>query len=187
LFNVVDETVMMKVDLQQDFFSLFDFPSQFKIDATLLEQKYRALQSQVHPDKFSHLSETERRISMQWATRVNEAHQTLRSPLNRARYLLMLNGVDTQEETNTAMPVDFLMQQMEWRETLAVAKQGRNIEALAEIEQQVKRMKLTLEQKLAIDLDSTHDYASASGIVRKLKFIEKLTEEIGSAFDELDN
>jgi molecular chaperone HscB len=178
---------MMKVDLQQDFFSLFDLPSQFKIDAALLEQKYRALQAQVHPDKFAHLSETERRISMQWATRVNEAYQTLRSPLNRARYLLTQNGVDTQEETNTAMPVDFLMQQMEWREALAEAKQARNTEALAGIELQAKRIKLSLEQKLALDLDSAQDYAAASGIVRKLKFIEKLTEELGAAFDELDN
>jgi molecular chaperone HscB len=124
---------------------------------------------------------------MQWATRVNEAFQTLRSPLNRARYLLTLKGVDTQEETNTAMPVDFLMQQMEWREALADAKQAGNTEALAEIEQHVKRMQITLEQKLAIDLDNTHAYEAASGIVRKLKFIEKLTEEIGATFDELDN
>ncbi len=174
-------------DLQQDFFSLFDFPPQFKIDAAVLEEKYRALQAQVHPDKFSHLSESERRISMQWATRVNEAYQTLKSPLNRARYVLKLQGVDTQEETNTAMPVDFLMQQMEWRETLADAKQAKNSKALAELEQQVHSLKLTLEQKLALELDSEHDYAVASGIVRKLKFIEKLTEEIGSAFDELDN
>jgi molecular chaperone HscB len=185
-FNFVDKTVIMKVNLQQDFFSLFDFPAQFKIDTTSLEKNYRALQSQVHPDKYSHLSETERRISMQWATHVNEAYQTLRSPLNRARYLLTLNGVDTQEETNTAMPVDFLMQQMEWREALADAKQLKNTEALTEIEQKVKRMQQTLEQKMALDLDSTHDYEAASGIVRKLKFIEKLTEEIGSAFDELD-
>jgi molecular chaperone HscB len=177
---------MMKVDLQQDFFSLFDFPKQFKIDTTSLEKNYRALQSQVHPDKFSHLSEIERRISMQWATRVNEAYQALRSPLNRARYLLTLNGIDTQEETNTAMPLDFLMQQMEWREALADARQGKNTKALGGIEQQVIRMQQTLEQKLALDLDSTHDYLAASGIVRKLKFIEKLTEEIGAAFDELD-
>src|SRR5450631_4138042 len=116
----------MKFDLQLDFFSLFGLPKGFKIDATSLEQSYRALQAQVHPDKFSHLSEIERRFSMQWATRVNEAYQTLRSPLNRARYLLSLHGIDTREETNTAMPVDFLIQQMEWREALADAKLKKN-------------------------------------------------------------
>jgi molecular chaperone HscB len=176
----------MKLDLQQDFFSLFDLPLNFQIDTTSLEQSYRNLQSQVHPDKFTHLSDAERRLSMQWATRVNEAYQTLRSPLNRARYLLSLHGVDTQEESNTAMPVDFLMQQMEWHEALVEAKQAKNADVLAEIEHQVQNVKRVLEQELARDLDNAHDYVAASGIVRKLKFIEKLAEEIGSAFDELD-
>jgi len=177
----------MKLDLQQDFFSLFGLPLSFQIDSALLEQTYRALQSQVHPDKFSHLSDSERRLSMQWATRVNEAFQTLRSPLNRARYLLILKGVDTQEESNTAMPIEFLMQQMEWREALADAKYAKKTEVLDKIERQVQALKRTLELELAQDLDNVHDYVSASGIVRKLKFIEKITEEISSAFDELDN
>ena len=38
-----------------------------------------------------------------------------------------------------------------------------------------------------VDIDDTRDFAAASGIVRKLKFLEKLAEEIGSAFDELDS
>lgn len=177
----------MKFDLQQDFFSLFGLPANFQIDSAVLEQSYRALQSQVHPDKFSHLSEAERRLSMQWATRVNEAYQTLRSPLNRARYLLSLQGVDTQEESNTAMPIDFLMQQMEWREALADAKQAKNADMLDKIEQQAQFMQRVLEQELAGALDNAHDYVAASGIVRKLKFIEKIAEEIGSAFDELDS
>lgn len=177
----------MKFDLQLDFFSLLGLPKGFKIDATSLEQSYRALQSQVHPDKFSHLSETERRLSMQWATRVNEAYQTLLSPLNRARYLLSLQGVDTQEESNTAMPVDFLMQQMDSREALGHAKQEKNFDALDELERQMKLMKQDLERELEHKLDNEHEFAAASGIVRKLKFVEKFEEEIGSAFDELDN
>ena len=104
---------MHTADFQQDFFHLFNLPSRFQIDNAALEQGYLALQAQVHPDKSTHLSEPERRTAMQWATRVNEGYQTLRSPLNRARYLLSLHGVDTQEESNTAMPADFLMQQIE--------------------------------------------------------------------------
>jgi molecular chaperone HscB len=105
---------MKSFDLQQDFFSLFNLPARFQIDTALLEQQYRALQAQVHPDKFSHLSEGERRLSVQWATRVNEGYQALRDPLHRARYLLTLHGVDTQEESNTAMPAEFLMQRGTW-------------------------------------------------------------------------
>ena len=177
---------IFSADFQQDFFHLFNLPSRFQIDSTALEQNFRALQAQVHPDKFAHLSEAERRLSMQWATRVNEGYQTLRSPLNRARYLLSLHGVDTQEDTNTAMPGDFLMQQMEWREALEEAKQEKDSTALDAMEQRMQHTKRALEQDLARDLDEVHGFAAASGIVRKLKFLEKLAEEIGSAFDELD-
>jgi molecular chaperone HscB len=177
---------MMQFDFQQDFFSLFNLPARFRIDGNMLEQSYRSLQTQVHPDKFAHLSEAERRLSMQWATRVNEAYQTLRTPLNRARYLLSLQGVDTQEESNTAMPADFLMQQMEWREALEESRQAKDGTVLEELEQRMQHEMRSLQQRLAIDIDDTRDYAAASGIVRKLKFLEKLAEEISSAFDEID-
>lgn len=178
---------MLHADFQQDFFRLFDLPSRFQIDSASLEKRYLALQAQVHPDKFSHLPESERRLSMQWTTRVNEGYQTLRTPLNRARYLLSLHGVDTQEDSNTSMPHEFLMQQMEWREALEEALQAKDVDALEKLEQRVQHEVRLLQQQLAADIDEAHDYAAASGIVRKLKFLEKLAEEIGSAFDELDS
>lgn len=178
---------MMQFDFQQDFFSLFTLPARFQIDSTALEQNYRALQAQVHPDKFAHLTEAEKRLSIQWATRVNEGYQTLRNPLNRARYLLSLHSVDTQEDSNTSMPTGFLMQQMEWREALEEAVQAKDADELEKLEARVQHEVRFLQQQLAIDLDDTHDFAAASGIVRKLKFLEKLAEEIGSAFDELDS
>ncbi|MFA5825078.1 MAG: Fe-S protein assembly co-chaperone HscB [Gallionellaceae bacterium] len=174
------------LDFQQDFFQLFNLPARFQIDTTQLEQSFHTLQAQVHPDKFSHLSESERRVSMQWATRVNEAYQTLRKPLDRARYLLTLHGVETQEETNTAMPLDFLMQQMEWREAIEEAQQARDSAALDELQSKLRQDAHALQQELALKIDSAHDYLAAAGIVRKLKFFEKLAEEIDSAFDDLD-
>jgi molecular chaperone HscB len=95
--------------------------------------------------------------------------------------------VDTQEESNTAMPIDFLMQQMEWREALESAKVRKDDSALEELEQHMQHEVRELQQQLSIDIDDTHDYGAASGIVRKLKFLEKLAEEIGSAFDEIDS
>lgn len=171
---------------QQDFFQLFNLPARFQIDTTQLEQSFHALQTQVHPDKFAHQPEAERRVSMQWATRVNEAYQTLRKPIDRARYLLTLHGVETQEETNTAMPVDFLMQQMEWREAIEDALQTKDSAVLDELESKLRQDAHVLQQQLALMIDDAHDYLAAAGIVRKLKFFEKLAEEISSAFDDLD-
>ncbi|MDP2143264.1 MAG: Fe-S protein assembly co-chaperone HscB [Gallionella sp.] len=171
-------------DLQQDHFRLFGLPRSFAIDATQLDQHYRALQAQVHPDKSAHLSEAEQRLAMQHSTQVNEAYQTLRKPLARARYLLSLQGVDTQEETNTAMPLDFLMEQMEWREAVAEA---RDVEVLDELEARLHRETRELETQLAGKIDADKNYADAAGLVRKLRFMEKLAEEIHSAYDEIDN
>jgi molecular chaperone HscB len=178
---------MSSSDFQQDFFSLFSLPARFNIDTAVLEQGYRALQGQFHPDKFSHLPESEQRLSMQWSTRINEGYQTLRKPLNRARYLLALHGVDTQEESNTAMPLDFLMAQMEWREAIAAVRQAKDDAALDGLAGKLRQETRSLEQELGCLLDEQQDYLAAAGIVRKLKFFEKLAEEIASAFDELDH
>jgi len=176
---------MKPLDFQQDFFHLFKLPISFELDSEQLDQRYRALQTQVHPDKFAHLSESERRLSVQWATRVNEGYQTLRNPLSRGRYLLLLQGVDTQEESNTAMPVDFLIQQMEWREALQEAIRAKDSIALEGLHERTRQETRALQQQLGKQIDEVHDYHAASGIVRKLKFLEKLAEEIASAFDEV--
>ena len=173
-------------DFQQDFFELFGLQQCFRIDSTQLEQHFRTLQAQVHPDKFAHLSEAERRVSMQWATRVNEAYQTLRNSVRRARYLLSLHGVDTQEETNTAMPAAFLMQQMEWREAIEEAQQTADEDALTELETRLQHEIREHQQQLAVKIDDEHDYEAAAEAVRKLKFLEKLAEEIASAFDAIE-
>jgi molecular chaperone HscB len=124
---------------------------------------------------------------MQWATRVNEGYQTLRKPLDRARYLLLLNGVETQEETNTAMPVDFLMQQMEWREAVEEAQQAKDVAQLDTLLSKLRNDVKELQQALELNIDTQQDFIAAAGVVRKLKFIEKLSEQIDSALNELDN
>lgn len=175
------------LDLKQNFFVLFGLPVRYQLDNALLDQHYHSLQAQVHPDKFSHLSEAERRVSMQWATRVNEAYQTLNNPAGRARYLLSLHGVDTEEETNTAMPADFLMQQMEWREAIDEAQQASDSALLVALETRLQHEVRELEARLAHEIDSEKNYPAAAADVRKLKFLEKLMEEIASAFDTLDS
>ncbi len=61
-------------------FELFGLPPVFSLDQEMLEKAYRDIQSQVHPDRFAHAGDAERRASLQWTTRVNEAYRTLKSP-----------------------------------------------------------------------------------------------------------
>ena len=172
----------MTPDFSRNHFELLGLPTAFGLDASRLEQRYRELQSRVHPDRFASASEAERRVAMQWATRANEAYRTLRDPVNRARYLLSLKGFDTGEESNTAMPPDFLMQQMEWREAVAEARAERDAEALAELRAGIGEARGEMLEFLARALDAAN-YDAGCSLVRKLRFLEKLDEEIDDALN----
>jgi len=105
----------------RDDFALFDLPRRFTLDADDLAARRRAVQAEVHPDRFAAGGAAAQRAAMQWAVRVNEAYERLKDPLKRAAYLCDLGGVPIRAEDNTAMPPEFLMQQMAWREGLGGA------------------------------------------------------------------
>ncbi len=165
----------------QNHFDLFQLPQRFAIDLKALEQAFHRVQSQAHPDKFVHASDAEKRVAMQWATRANEAYQTLKNPLKRARYLCELHGVDLQTESNTAMAPAFLMQQMEWRETLDDAKAAKDLDALEQLNSELLAEKKAETGRIEALLDAG-DYAAAGKLVRQLMFLDKFGAEIGDAF-----
>ncbi|GLS04944.1 co-chaperone protein HscB [Chitiniphilus shinanonensis] len=172
----------MTFDFAASHFDLFEQPARFAIDARALDARYRALQAQYHPDRYASAGDAEKRLALQIATRVNEAYQILKSPLARGRYLLTLAGVDTQEETNTAMPMDFLMGQMEWREQIAEARASGNVERLEALNTELRGEIGDLEAELGDLLDADR-LAEAAVAVRKLRFLEKLDQEIGDAIE----
>lgn len=112
------------MNLSANYFELFGLPVRFALDRVALDKAYRDLQAQVHPDRFANADAAEQRVSMQKATRANEAYNALRKPLSRARYFLELHGVDLGTDSNTAMPAEFLIEQMEWREAVEEARLG---------------------------------------------------------------
>ena len=168
-----------------DWFALFSLPRGFSVDAAALNAAYLNLQAQVHPDKFADRSAAERRVAMQEATRVNEAFQTLKSPLKRAQYLLGLEGIDVQAENNTAMDKAFLIEQMEWREAVEDASEAANTDALDALLQQLRGDKKSRYAKLGSWLDS-NAWQPAAEAVRQLMFLEKVDEEIGAQLERLE-
>ena len=169
----------------QNHFELFHLPQQFAVDANALDAAYRDVQSRVHPDKFVNATDAEKRVAMQWATRANEAYQTLKNPQKRARYLCEMNGVDLQTESNTAMPMDFLMQQMEWREALGEARATKDVVGLDALDEQVKRERKTRLELVGRELDAG-DFAQAAQGVRALMFLDKFGEEVHRAFEAIE-
>ena len=169
-------------------FELFGLPAAFDIGADDLASRYRDLQRRVHPDKFANASDQERRLSLQLTAQVNEAFQTLKDPLRRARYLLRLRGVDTGEETDTAMDPAFLMEQMEWREGLDEIQQADNPhKQLAELANRIEqRMQEKIGQfREVIGADSAEATGKARNLVREMQFLEKMRREIDNFEEEL--
>src|SRR3954451_7535367 len=130
-------------------FELFGLQPAFALDTEALERAYRDIQSQVHPDRFAQAGDAERRASLQWTTRVNEAYRTLKTPVQRASLILSLHGVDVAFETNTAMPAQFLMHQMELRETLEHAVETKDLPALESLQRKLDANKRSLEARIA--------------------------------------
>jgi molecular chaperone HscB len=172
--------------LSDSHFELFDLPQTFDVDPHKLDDAYRTVQAQVHPDRFAAAGDAQRRLAMQWATRANEAYQTLRDPLKRARYLLSLRGIDVGAENNTAMEPAFLMQQMEWRENIEDAASAKNIGALESLLDELRDEERARFTKLGALLDSRSDQA-ASEAVRQLMFIERVATEIGAQIERLEH
>jgi molecular chaperone HscB len=169
----------------QNHFELFNLPQQFAVDAGALDSAYRDVQGRVHPDKFVNATDAEKRVAMQWATRANEAYQTLKNPQKRAQYMCELNGVDLQTESNTAMPMAFLMQQMEWREELGDARASKDGDALEALDQQLRNERKARLAEIGQQIDTGDFHAAAQG-VRALMFLEKFGEEVRFAFEAIE-
>ena len=166
-------------DPRHDHFALFDLPPRFAIDEASLEHAYRRVQGQVHPDRFAAAGAAERRVAMQWAARANEAFRTLRSPVARAAYLCERHGQPIDAESNTAMPREFLMQQMQWREELDEAR-GGDPAAAHVLAREVEARREEVLARVAESLDVRHDYADAAAGVRELHFIDRFRDELAA-------
>ena len=170
------------MNLQSNDFDLFNVPVQFSQDSAVLDARWKELQREAHPDKFAAQGAAAQRLAMQWSVRINEAYRRLKNPLKRATYLCELHGAPIEAETNTAMPADFLMQQMEWREALDDAETLKSIEEIFLQLSQNEREQLSKLEQL---IDGQKNFVAASGQVRSLMFTERFASEIDARIDRL--
>jgi molecular chaperone HscB len=171
------------VNLQSDDFELFGLEQRFAQDGAVLAARWKDLQRQAHPDKFTAQGAAAQRIAMQWSVRINEAYQRLKNPLKRAAYLCELHGAPVNAENNTAMPGAFLMQQMEWREELDDAESTEDLE---KISLQCRQAEREVLQKIEQLLDQSQDYPAAVAQVRALMFIERFTSDVDARLDQIE-
>lgn len=182
------------MNIDADDFTLLGLPRRFALERAQLDTAWKALQAKVHPDRFAAEGGAAQRLAMQWAVRVNEAHQRLKDPLQRAAYLCELAGAQVQAHDNTAMPGDFLMQQMMWREALEEAGNAAEVEALSDEVTAQRRVRLARVGELLDGPGATTDATTqaaqatlAAQEVRALMFIDRLLEEVDTRLQRYED
>jgi len=176
----------MSAELLQSHFELFGLTPGYDLDREALAALHLDLQKVVHPDRFAAATPLEKRLVVQRAAQVNEAYRTLKDPVERARYLLQLHGIDTEEESNTSMDTAFLMEQMEWRERLDdISNSGEPIAALMAVASQLEQTQRGMHRQLGecFSQGDEQHYRDAADIVRKLRFLQRLQQQVADLED----
>jgi molecular chaperone HscB len=175
------------IDFSRNHFELFGLPARFRCDTAALDRAYRALQTEVHPDRFAAAAEGEQRAALQSSARVNEAYRALKDPVSRAQYLLSLHGVDAIAETDTALALDFLERQLERREAASDAVAAGDVRALDAIVADVRAEIRDREAVLGELLDGAGAYGPARAAVRELRFLTKLAADVDDSLGALED
>lgn len=177
---------MNESDLKKNYFELFGLPLQFEVEERELAERYKGLQRQLHPDTVAVADAGRKRFAAQASAHVNEAYRILRSPVDRAGYLLEQAGYKPDSGAGGQLPPEFLMQQIQLREELeAVPGTDNPRECLLELRERA-------EQEIQGYYDSfreqmrRRDYAAAGDTVRKLQFFHRLQDDLDELQFELE-
>ncbi|MES9971033.1 MAG: co-chaperone HscB [Candidatus Thiodiazotropha sp.] len=178
------------LDFSKNYFDLFGLPMSYIVDGNSLSERYRELQRVVHPDRFANATEQERRLSVQSAALVNEAFETLKDPIARASYLLLLHGIEMDALNESTQDMEFLMQQMELREELEdIRAQADPYQAIGDLRGQINKQINSLVAQLAVYFETAtqEQLQAAREILRKMRFLQKLHSEAESVEAELED
>jgi molecular chaperone HscB len=170
------------LQLNSSDFALFGLPERYAQDAEAIDARWKDLQREAHPDRFAAQGAAAQRLALQWSVRINEAYRRLKDPLKRGAYLCELRGAPIEAENNTAMPHEFLVEQMEWREALDDARDEDDLEAL---DTELRRARATTLERIRHALDDQGDAKQAAQQVRALMFIERFGHDVQQRFEQL--
>jgi len=169
-----------------DYFTLFGLTPGYVVDTQQLATRYQELQRQFHPDKYASRPQAEQLLAVNQSATINQAWQTLRHPLLRAEYLLLLNGFDLANEQHTVRDTAFLMEQLELREELDSIEQSANSTALETFANRVTTMVQNRSARMVQELDALQ-WEKAADTVRKLRFLDKLQHHIEQLEEKLSD
>jgi len=121
-------TKILTIGRQGDYFSFLGLPRKLNLDVAAVEQQFRVLSRQFHPDYFYNATPTERRASLERSSYLNDAYRTLKQPASRVAYLLDVEGVlkPADHEAGKLAPASLLEEVFALNEELDEVRDMRN-------------------------------------------------------------
>ena len=181
------------VNIESNYFTLMGLPQRFEVDLKVLKKNSRELQRKYHPDRFCNATPQEQRLAAQFSAQINTAVSVLGNPVQRAMHLLALQGLVLDAQNYTEKDSAFLFEQMELRESLEESRDERDAKTLKALLSDVANSFRVAQQDFSAteigqgqtpDLPLLDSQALAA-LVSKMRFFEKLNEEVSVALRAL--
>jgi molecular chaperone HscB len=178
---------MQSPDFSQNYFELFGLNPNFELDSENLHTQQRRLQATYHPDRYVNGSEREKRLSIQIASWVNQAYETLRDPVRRAKYLLELSGITMEDDSETTSDTEFLMEQIDLREEIESCRGSEDsLDCCDRVATKLTQRATDLSQEF-ISCFNAGDLESARLSSRKMQFIQRIQHQLSDLQFELED
>jgi molecular chaperone HscB len=145
-------TKILSIGRHGDYFSFLGLPRKLNVEQNDLEQRFRGLSRQFHPDYFFNATPVERRASLERSSYLNDAYRTLKNPMSRLEYLLQLEGLAARspQEASKQVPPDLLEEVFALNEELDEIRDMRASGAAAEaLKTRLERARKPIEEKRA--------------------------------------
>lgn len=169
-----------------DYYGVFGLDRKLALDAEALQTKFYQLSRLLHPDRFIRRSEIERNYSLDATSLLNTGYRVLRSPVERAEYVLKQEGFDIGEQRSKDVPPELLEEVFELNMALEELKMGDS-DARQSVED-ARRKFVGMRDSIDAELgglfrqwDETQDRAvlqQIRGLLNRRRYIMNLVNEV---------
>lgn len=153
----------------------------FHVDRGALRRSLLALSRRMHPDFHGHDPDA-RRIAEANTAELNAAFEVLDDDLRRADWLVASLG-GPSESDERQMPPEFLMEVMEWNETVEAAREGADPAKLDPLERELRERHDSLVSRVGAMLDPLPEAGApvltdARRLLNAVRYVDKTLREI---------
>jgi len=176
-----------------DYFAFFGFDKTLNLDTDELHRRYYMLSRQLHPDRYTRATETERNFSLEATSILNDGYRVLRDPVQRAEYILKESGLNNAEPHSNDAPPELLEEVFDLNMALDELREGDE-DALPQLKESRDRFlamqngidselrQKFVEHDAAPEADRPEILNAIRSILNRRRYIRNLIQEVNKEF-----